>query len=45
MMEENQIKKIMATVGRTCSGIPYQYKMNTKKRAIAVRECLASDEE
>jgi len=45
MMEEDQIKQIMATTRRTHSGVPYQYKMNTKKRAIAVRECLASDEE
>jgi hypothetical protein len=45
MMEEDQIKKIMETTGRTCSGVPYQYKMNNKKRAIAAREGLASDEE
>jgi hypothetical protein len=35
MMEEDQIKKIMETTGRTHSGAPYQYKMNNKKRAIA----------
>jgi hypothetical protein len=34
MMEENQIKKIMEKVGKTRSGVPYQYKMNNKKRAI-----------
>ena len=45
MMEEEQIKKIMATVGRTHSGAPYQYKMNNKKRAIAARESLENDEE
>jgi hypothetical protein len=45
MMEEEQIKKIMATVGRTHSGAPYQYKMNNKKRAIAAREGLENDEE
>jgi hypothetical protein len=45
MMEEYQIKKIMATTRRTHSGAPYQYKMNNKKRAIVVREVLASDEE
>jgi hypothetical protein len=45
MMEEDQIKKIMATTGKTRSGVPYQYKMNNKKRAIADREGLASDEE
>jgi hypothetical protein len=45
MMEEDQIKQIMETTGRTRSGVPYQYKMNNKKRAIAAREGLASDEE
>jgi hypothetical protein len=45
MMEEDQIKKIMATAGRTRSGVPYQYNMNNKKRAIAMREGLESDEE
>jgi hypothetical protein len=45
MMEEDQIKKIMETTGKTCSGAPYQYKMNNKKRAIAEREGLESDEE
>jgi hypothetical protein len=45
MMEEDQINKIMETTGRTRSGVPYQYKMNNKKRAIAAREGLASDEE
>ena len=44
MMEEDQIKQIMATSGRTRSGLPYQYKMNNKKRAIATREGLESDE-
>jgi hypothetical protein len=44
MMEEDQIKKIMETTRRMHSGVPYQYKMNNKKRAIAAREGLASDE-
>jgi hypothetical protein len=35
----------MATSGNTCSGVPYQYNMNNKKRAIADKEGLASDEE
>jgi hypothetical protein len=35
----------MEIVGRTCSGVPYQYNINNKKRAIAMREGLASDEE
>jgi hypothetical protein len=33
------------TIGKTRSGVPYQYKVNTKKRATYVREGLASDEE
>jgi hypothetical protein len=45
MMDEDQIKRIMETTGRTHSGAPYQYKMNTKKRAVAVREGLEIDEE
>ena len=45
MMEEDQIKKIMETCGRTCTGEPYQYKMNNKKRATTMREGLESDEE
>jgi hypothetical protein len=45
MMEEDQIKKIMETTGKMRSGVPYQYKMNNKKRSIIDREGLASDEE
>jgi hypothetical protein len=45
MMEEDQIKYIVEKVGKTRSGLPYQYKMNKKKRAIADREGLISDEE
>jgi hypothetical protein len=45
MMDEDQIKHIMATTRRSRSGVPYQYKMNTKKRVVAAREGLASDEE
>jgi hypothetical protein len=45
MMENDQIKWILASTGKTHSGVPYQYKVNTKKRAIAVREGLVSDEE
>jgi hypothetical protein len=45
MMEEDQIKQIMETSRRTRSGVPYQYKMNTKKKVVAAREGLASDEE
>jgi hypothetical protein len=45
MMVDEQIKKIMETIGKMRSRVPYQYKVNTKKRAVAAREGLASDEE
>jgi hypothetical protein len=45
MMDADQIKKIMVKDGTMHNGVPYQYKVNTKKRAIAVREGLESDEE
>jgi hypothetical protein len=45
MMDEDQIKRIMETTGKMRSGVPYQYKVNTKKRVIATREGLESDEE
>jgi hypothetical protein len=45
MMDDNQIKRIMATTRRTRSGVPYQYKVNTKKRVVATREGLENDEE
>jgi hypothetical protein len=45
MMEYDQIKWIMVTAGKTHSGVPYQYKVNTKKRVVATREGLTSDEE
>jgi hypothetical protein len=35
----------MTKYGKLHSGTPYQYKMNSKKRAIADREGLESDEE
>jgi hypothetical protein len=38
-------KWILASTGRTHSRLPYQYKVNTKKRAVATREGLVSDEE
>jgi hypothetical protein len=44
MMDDDQIKRIMATTGKKHSGVPYQYKVNTKKRVIAMREGLVSDE-
>jgi hypothetical protein len=45
IMMDDQIKWIMVTAGNTCSGVPYQYKVKTKKRVVAAREGLASDEE
>jgi hypothetical protein len=45
MMEDDQIKQIMATTRNTRSGVPYQYKVNTNKRVVATREGLKSDEE
>jgi hypothetical protein len=44
MMEEDQIKQIMEKDGKTGNGVPYQYKMNSKKIAIDDREGLTSDE-
>jgi hypothetical protein len=45
MMNEYQIKRIMETTGKMCSGVPYQYKVNTKKRVVVMGEGLESDEE
>jgi hypothetical protein len=45
IMMDNQIKWIMAMAGNMHSGVPYQYKVKTKKRVVAAREGLASDEE
>jgi hypothetical protein len=45
MMDEDQIKWIIETAGRKRSGVPYQYKVNTKKRVVAMKEGLESDEE
>ena len=45
MKDDDQIKWILASTGKMCSGVPYQYKMNTKNRVVAMREGLASDEE
>jgi CMP-2-keto-3-deoxyoctulosonic acid synthetase len=35
----------MATARKKHSGVPYQYKVKTNKRVVAMRECLESDEE
>ena len=45
MMDEEHIKEIMDKEGTTCSERPYQYKINRKKRVVAEREGLESDEE
>ena len=45
MMDDDHIKRIMVTDGKMSSKVPYQYNVNTKKRAVAAREGLASDEE
>jgi hypothetical protein len=45
MMDDDQIKQIMTTTGKMRSRVPYQYKVNTKKRVVVAREGLASDEE
>jgi hypothetical protein len=45
MMDDDQLKWILASSGMMRSGVPYQYKVNTKKRVVAVREGLESDEE
>jgi hypothetical protein len=45
LMDDDQLKWILASPGMTRSGVPYQYKVNTKKRVVAVREGLESDEE
>jgi hypothetical protein len=44
-MDDDQLKWILASPGTTRSGAHYQYKINTKKRDIAEREGLESDEE
>jgi hypothetical protein len=45
LMDDDQLKWILASSGMTRSRAPYQYKVNTKKRVVAEREGLASDEE
>jgi hypothetical protein len=45
MMDNDQIKWIMAIAGKRRSEVPYQYKVNTKKRVATSREGLESDEE
>jgi hypothetical protein len=44
LMDDDQIKWILVPSGTMHSGEPYQYKVNTKKRVVAEREGLASNE-
>jgi hypothetical protein len=37
MMDDDQLKWILASSRMTRSGVPYQYKVNTKKRVITAR--------
>jgi hypothetical protein len=45
MMDDDEINRIMETTRKTRNGVPYQYKVNTKKRVVDAREGLESDEE
>jgi hypothetical protein len=45
MMDEDQTKQNMEKYGKTHNSIPYQYNMNNKKRVVADREGLVSNEE
>ena len=45
LMDDDQLKWILVSSWTMHSGVPYQYKVNTKKRAIAMREGLESDKE
>ena len=45
MMDDDQLKWMLASSGTMRSGVPYQYKVNIYKRVVAAREGLVSDEE
>jgi len=45
LMDDDQLKWILASSGMMRSRAPYQYKVNTKKRVVVEREGLANDEE
>ena len=45
MMDDDQIKWIMATARNPRNRVPYQYKVNTKKRVVTASKGLESDEE
>jgi hypothetical protein len=44
MIDDDQIKWILASSRMTHSGVPYQYKVKSKKRVVS-GDGLASDEE
>jgi hypothetical protein len=44
-MDDDQINWILVSSGMMRRGVLYQYKVNTKKRVIAARGGLESDEE
>jgi hypothetical protein len=44
MMDDDQIRWILEKTGKMHSGVSYQYKVNTKKRVVDVREGFSSDE-
>jgi len=45
MMDEEQTKEIVRKSRVMCSGRPYHYKINSKKREVVEQEGLDSDEE
>jgi hypothetical protein len=45
LMDDDQLKWILASSGMMCSRVPYQYKVNTKRRVVSTREGSTSDEE
>jgi hypothetical protein len=45
LMDDDKLNWILALSGMIRREVPYQYKVNTKKRVVAMREHLASDEE
>jgi hypothetical protein len=45
LMDDDQLKCILQSLGMMHSGVAYQYKVNTKRRDVATREGLESDEE
>jgi hypothetical protein len=45
LIDDDQLKWILASSRTTRSRAPYQYKVNTKKRFIVEREGLTNDEE